>query len=251
MAAGSVIARDGGRAEPRQDGRLQARDAVHVRAAWRSAASSLSGVPPFAGFFSKDEILAQLIARGGWHIVLAVLGYVGAFMTAIYTWRMIFRAFYGAAGRAGARARGRPPLPRARAHEPGDGRGRGHRRRLPRPGPPHRRARVDHEGRDGRARASARSSAACCRSRTLDARSSTTSSSRRSHDSPYYDELEPSDGATSGAAGRRRGARARRHLRSPTSSGCATAERTPRDRAARALRRALHAFFVTSGTSTS
>ena len=104
---------------------------------------SLSGVPPFAGFFSKDEILAQLITRGGWFVVLAVLGYVGAFMTAIYTWRMIFRAFYGPAGRAGARARAGPPVPRARADEPGDRRGRGHRRRLPRPGPPHRRARVD------------------------------------------------------------------------------------------------------------
>ena len=55
---------------------------------------ALSGVPPFAGFFSKDEILALLIARDDWHIVLAVLGYVGSFLTAIYTWRMIFRAFY-------------------------------------------------------------------------------------------------------------------------------------------------------------
>jgi NADH-quinone oxidoreductase subunit L len=56
---------------------------------------SLSGVPPFAGFFSKDEILSLVAARGGWHVVLAALGYVGAFMTAIYTWRMIFRAFTG------------------------------------------------------------------------------------------------------------------------------------------------------------
>jgi NADH-quinone oxidoreductase subunit L len=56
---------------------------------------SLAGVPPFSGFFSKDEILALVAARDDWHIVLAVFGYVGAFMTAIYTWRMIFRAFYG------------------------------------------------------------------------------------------------------------------------------------------------------------
>jgi NADH-quinone oxidoreductase subunit L len=56
---------------------------------------ALSGVPPFSGFFSKDEIIALLFARGDWHIVLGVLGYVGSLLTAIYTFRMIFRAFYG------------------------------------------------------------------------------------------------------------------------------------------------------------
>jgi NADH-quinone oxidoreductase subunit L len=56
---------------------------------------ALSGIPPFSGFFSKDEILALMFARDDWHIVLGVLGYVGALMTAIYTFRMIFRAFYG------------------------------------------------------------------------------------------------------------------------------------------------------------
>jgi NADH-quinone oxidoreductase subunit L len=56
---------------------------------------ALSGIPPFSGFWSKDEILALLMAQKDWHIVLAVLGYIGAFMTAIYTFRMIFRAFWG------------------------------------------------------------------------------------------------------------------------------------------------------------
>jgi NADH-quinone oxidoreductase subunit L len=56
---------------------------------------ALSGVPPFSGFFSKDEIIALEFARDDWHIALGVLGYVGSFMTAIYTFRMIFRAFYG------------------------------------------------------------------------------------------------------------------------------------------------------------
>jgi NADH-quinone oxidoreductase subunit L len=56
---------------------------------------SLSGFPPFAGFFSKDQVLADVAARGGWHVILAVLGFVGAFLTAIYTFRMIFRAFWG------------------------------------------------------------------------------------------------------------------------------------------------------------
>jgi NADH-quinone oxidoreductase subunit L len=56
---------------------------------------ALSGVPPFSGFFSKDEIISVLFAREDWHIVLGVLGYVGSLMTAIYTFRMIFRAFFG------------------------------------------------------------------------------------------------------------------------------------------------------------
>jgi NADH-quinone oxidoreductase subunit L len=56
---------------------------------------ALAGVPPFAGFFSKDEIIALQFARDDWHIVLGVLGYVGSLLTAIYTFRMIFRAFLG------------------------------------------------------------------------------------------------------------------------------------------------------------
>src|SRR4051794_27138245 len=56
----------------------------------------LAGIPPFSGFFSKDEILAVVGARGGWHWILFVAGYIGAFITAVYTWRMIFRAFFGA-----------------------------------------------------------------------------------------------------------------------------------------------------------
>jgi len=56
---------------------------------------ALSGIPPFSGFFSKDDILLVTAERGGWHWALYVVGYIGAFLTAIYTFRMIFRAFYG------------------------------------------------------------------------------------------------------------------------------------------------------------
>src|SRR5205085_5830198 len=56
---------------------------------------ALSGVPPFSGFFSKDEILLLVGNRGGWHWALYALGYIGALLTAIYTFRMIFRAFFG------------------------------------------------------------------------------------------------------------------------------------------------------------
>jgi NADH-quinone oxidoreductase subunit L len=56
---------------------------------------ALAGVPPFSGFFSKDEILAFTADRGDWHIALVVVGYIAAFLTAVYTFRMIFRAFLG------------------------------------------------------------------------------------------------------------------------------------------------------------
>jgi NADH-quinone oxidoreductase subunit L len=56
---------------------------------------ALAGVPPFSGFFSKDEILLFEAEAGGWHWILYVVGYLTALMTAIYTWRMIFRAFWG------------------------------------------------------------------------------------------------------------------------------------------------------------
>jgi len=56
---------------------------------------ALAGVPPFSGFFSKDEVLLLIGDRGGWHWILYVAGYIGALLTAIYTFRMIFRAFFG------------------------------------------------------------------------------------------------------------------------------------------------------------
>jgi NADH-quinone oxidoreductase subunit L len=68
---------------------------------------ALGGVPPFSGFFSKDEILAYVSARDDWHIILAVVGYIAAFMTAVYTFRMIFRAFLN------------DPVPEARELEQG------------------------------------------------------------------------------------------------------------------------------------
>ncbi|MGH8034975.1 MAG: NADH-quinone oxidoreductase subunit L, partial [Lysobacterales bacterium] len=50
--------------------------------------AALVAVPPTAGFFSKDEILWQAWATG--HHGLAVAGLFGAFLTAIYTSRLIF-----------------------------------------------------------------------------------------------------------------------------------------------------------------
>ena len=52
-------------------------------------------MPPFSGWLSKDDILDFLDHRGGGFLALGILGYIGAFLTALYTFRMIFRAFFG------------------------------------------------------------------------------------------------------------------------------------------------------------
>jgi NADH-quinone oxidoreductase subunit L len=58
-------------------------------------ALALAGFPLMSGFFSKDEIIAFELNRGGFYAVLGVFGYVGAFLTAFYSFRMVFRVFYG------------------------------------------------------------------------------------------------------------------------------------------------------------
>jgi NADH-quinone oxidoreductase subunit L len=56
---------------------------------------ALAAFPGTSGFFSKDEILAYADARGGMYVIFTVLGYLGAFLTAVYTFRLIFRVLPG------------------------------------------------------------------------------------------------------------------------------------------------------------
>jgi NADH-quinone oxidoreductase subunit L len=57
------------------------------------AGLAISGVPPFAGFFSKDEILAHAFHNG--HYWIYGLGLITAAMTAFYIFRLIFLVFFG------------------------------------------------------------------------------------------------------------------------------------------------------------
>ena len=106
-------------------------------------------------------------------------------MTAVYTFRMIFRAFHGEPVPEALRARGRAHRPPRRPDEPGDGRGRGHRGRLPGRGSPHRRARGLDEGRHGRAGRRRHAARRSCRS-PASPRSCTSSSSRPSRTRRFY-----------------------------------------------------------------
>jgi NADH-quinone oxidoreductase subunit L len=94
MAAGSVIAAMAGEQNLDKMGGFR-RAMPFTFGCFVIGGLALAGVPPFSGFFSKDEILLLIGERGGWHWILYVLGYIGAFLTAVYTWRMIFRAFWG------------------------------------------------------------------------------------------------------------------------------------------------------------
>jgi NADH-quinone oxidoreductase subunit L len=58
-------------------------------------ALALAGFPLTAGWFSKDEILAYTLNRGGGFVVLGIAGYLGAALTAFYAFRMVFRVFFG------------------------------------------------------------------------------------------------------------------------------------------------------------
>ncbi|MEO8794108.1 MAG: NADH-quinone oxidoreductase subunit L [Daejeonella sp.] len=53
---------------------------------------AISGLPPFAGFFSKDEILAHVYEHNK---LFWVIGVIGAVFTAFYMFRMMFITFYG------------------------------------------------------------------------------------------------------------------------------------------------------------
>ncbi len=55
---------------------------------------AIAGVPPFAGFWSKDEILLYALAKSP---VLYVLGLVAALLTAYYMTRQVIMVFYGKA----------------------------------------------------------------------------------------------------------------------------------------------------------
>jgi NADH-quinone oxidoreductase subunit L len=70
----------------------------HLRVAYFATAAgclAIAGIPPFSGFFSKDEILATALEAGTLGKVLAVVGLVGSGLTAFYMFRLLFRAFHG------------------------------------------------------------------------------------------------------------------------------------------------------------
>jgi NADH-quinone oxidoreductase subunit L len=56
---------------------------------------ALVGIFPFAGFFSKDSILAAAMDHGTYGYVLWAAGLAGTFLTGLYTFRLLFIVFWG------------------------------------------------------------------------------------------------------------------------------------------------------------
>jgi NADH-quinone oxidoreductase subunit L len=94
MAAGSVIA---AMAAVQDIDRMRGfrRAMPFTSATLIVGALSLAGFPGTAGFFSKDEILSFAATRGGMYWIFAVGGYIGAILTAFYSFRIVFRVVYG------------------------------------------------------------------------------------------------------------------------------------------------------------
>jgi len=94
MGAGSVIAAMGGiQSLDRMGGFRRAMPFTFVT--FTIGALALAGFPLLSGFFSKDEIIAFTLNRGGFYAVLGVIAYVAALITAFYAFRMVFRVFFG------------------------------------------------------------------------------------------------------------------------------------------------------------
>ena len=91
LGAGSVIHALGGEQDLRKMGGLRKKTPVTF---WTlvCAAVSIAGIPPFAGFWSKDEILVSAYYHAPW---MYWVGVVTAAMTAFYVFRAIFLAFFG------------------------------------------------------------------------------------------------------------------------------------------------------------
>ncbi len=62
------------------------------------ATLAISGIPPFAGFFSKDAILVTAFASG--HYAIWTIGTLTAGLTAFYMFRMLFSVFHARKSKA-------------------------------------------------------------------------------------------------------------------------------------------------------
>jgi NADH-quinone oxidoreductase subunit L len=94
LAAGLVIHALAGEQDVRRMGGLRR---LMPRTYWCFMAGGLAlvGIPPFAGFFAKDSILAASLGRGTFGLVLWLAGVAGAFLTGLYTFRLLFLVFWG------------------------------------------------------------------------------------------------------------------------------------------------------------
>jgi len=91
LGAGSVIHAMSNEQDIRKMGGLWGKIPITSRT-FLIATLAIAGIPPLAGFFSKDEILWRAFER---HWALWAVGFITAFMTAFYMFRLAYVAFSG------------------------------------------------------------------------------------------------------------------------------------------------------------
>jgi NADH-quinone oxidoreductase subunit L len=91
LSAGSVMHAMGGVIDVRHFSGLR-RLLPYTFVTFLVGSLALSGFPMLSGFFSKDEIIHHALA---FHPILGVIGLLTALITAFYTFRMVFLAFFG------------------------------------------------------------------------------------------------------------------------------------------------------------
>jgi len=102
LGSGSVIHAMGGEQDMRRMGGLK-KQLPTTYWTFVVATLALAGIPIFAGFFSKDEILGKVFAAGAAdlggfgrvYLGLWALGVAGAFLTAFYMFRAVYMTFHG------------------------------------------------------------------------------------------------------------------------------------------------------------
>src|SRR5262249_39030563 len=91
LAAGSVIHAMSGEQDMQKMGGL-ARKIRKTYFTMAIATVAIAGIPPLAGFFSKDEILGHAFEHSR---LLWLIGWLTAGMTAFYMFRLLFLTFHG------------------------------------------------------------------------------------------------------------------------------------------------------------
>ena len=95
LGAGAVLHALAGEEDMRRMGGL-ARRMPFTFGVFLLATLALCGLPPFAGFFSKDEILWSAYASTHGSLALWLVGTAASFLTAFYMFRAVFMTFFGA-----------------------------------------------------------------------------------------------------------------------------------------------------------
>lgn len=91
LGAGSVIHAMGGEQDIRKMGGLKGKIKITF-ITMLLGTIAISGIPPFSGFFSKDEILAHVFEHSK---VLWFVGMLASMLTAFYMFRLLYLTFYG------------------------------------------------------------------------------------------------------------------------------------------------------------